>query len=86
MANELAPHGIRVNAIAPGSTVTPLIAAVATGDHTAIDAATERMEAINPLGTATTAEDIAAAALYLASDDAASVTGHTMVVDAGVTL
>ncbi len=85
VANELAPHGVRVNAIAPGSTVTPLVAAVSTGDPTDLDGTTERMAALNPLGEATTAADIAAAALYLASDDARSVSGHTMVVDAGVT-
>lgn len=83
VANELAASGVRVNAISPGATVTPLIAAVTTGDHTALDAASQRVT--NPLGSATTADDIAAAALYLASDDAASVSGHVLVVDAGVT-
>ena len=43
------------------------------------------MAATNPLGSATTAADIADAALYLASDDARSVTGHVLVVDSGVT-
>ncbi|MEM9566275.1 MAG: SDR family oxidoreductase, partial [Actinomycetota bacterium] len=85
VANELAPNGIRVNAIAPGSTLTPLIAAVTTGDHTAMDTASERLAGMSPLGEAITADDIAAAALYLVSDDGRAVSGHTQVVDAGFT-
>ncbi|MGI9596091.1 MAG: SDR family oxidoreductase [Acidimicrobiales bacterium] len=85
VANELAAGGIRVNAISPGGTVTPLVAAVSTGDHEATDQVAEALDASNPLGFATTTDDTANAALYLASDDARSVTGHTLVVDAGVT-
>jgi NAD(P)-dependent dehydrogenase (short-subunit alcohol dehydrogenase family) len=85
VANELAADGIRVNAISPGGTVTPLVAAVAAGDPKSIDAVAKSMDERNPLGFATTANDIANAALYLASDDARSVTGHVMVVDSGVT-
>ncbi len=85
VANELAADGIRVNAISPGGTVTPLVAAVAAGSPDSIEAVSKSMDERNPLGFATTAADIANAALYLASDDARSVTGHTMVVDSGVT-
>jgi NAD(P)-dependent dehydrogenase (short-subunit alcohol dehydrogenase family) len=85
VASELAAHGIRVNAISPGSTVTALTSAVITGDHTAEDAATAQIAAGSPLGIAAVAEDIANAALYLASDEARVVTGHTLVVDAGST-
>jgi NAD(P)-dependent dehydrogenase (short-subunit alcohol dehydrogenase family) len=85
VANELAPNGIRVNAISPGNTVTAMTAAVTTGDAANTEAATERIAAMSPLGYAGTPDDIAAAALYLASDEAKYVTGHTLVVDAGQT-
>ena len=84
-ASELATSGIRVNAISPGNTVTAMTSAVITGDHTAVEAATERFASQSPLGFAATPIDIANAALYLASDEARNVTGHTLVVDAGQT-
>lgn len=85
VANELAPNGIRVNAISPGNTVTAMTAAVSTGDAGDIDGTAERIAAGSPLGYAGMPEDIAAAALYLASDDSRYVSGHTLVVDAGQT-
>ena len=85
VANELAPNGIRVNAIAPGNTVTAMTATVTSGDPDAIDEETTKLAAGSPLGYAGVPDDIAAAALYLASDDARYVTGHTLVVDAGQT-
>jgi len=85
VANELAPMGIRVNAISPGNTVTAMTAAVTTGDADDVDGATSRIAGMSPLGYAGFPEDIAAAALYLASEDARYVSGHTLVVDAGQT-
>jgi NAD(P)-dependent dehydrogenase (short-subunit alcohol dehydrogenase family) len=85
VANELAPNGIRVNAISPGNTVTAMTATVTSGDPDAIDDATTKLAAGSPLGYAGVPDDIAAAALYLASDDARYVSGHTLVVDAGQT-
>lgn len=85
VANELAPNGIRVNAISPGNTVTAMTATVTSGDPDAIDDATRKLAAGSPLGYAGVPADIAAAALYLASDDARFVSGHTLVVDAGQT-
>ena len=85
VANELAPQGIRVNAISPGNTVTAMTAAVTTGDAGAIDKANDRIASMSPLGYAGVPADIAAAALYLASDDSRYVSGHTLVVDAGQT-
>ena len=84
-ANELAPNGIRVNAISPGNTVTAMTAAVTTGNANDIAATTDRIASMSPLGYAGVPDDIAAAALYLASDDARYVSGHTLVVDAGQT-
>ncbi|MEO5900031.1 MAG: glucose 1-dehydrogenase [Ilumatobacteraceae bacterium] len=85
VASELAASGVRVNAIAPGSMVTAMTSAVITGDHTATDAATKAIASTSPLGFAGMPDDIANAALYLASDEARYVTGHTLVVDAGLT-
>lgn len=85
VANELAPNGIRVNAIAPGNTVTAMTASVTTGDPNDLDKTNERIASTSPLGYAGLPYDIAAAALYLASDDARYVSGHTLVVDAGQT-
>ena len=85
VAAELAPHGVRVNAIAPGMTVTAMTAMTYTGNAADIDVAAERIKASSPLGFAAGPIDIANAALYLASDDARNVTGHCLAVDAGQT-
>ena len=85
VANELAPHQIRVNAISPGNTATAMTAAVGGAAHTDTDVAADRIAAGSPLGYSGFPEDIANAALYLASDEAKYVTGHTLVVDAGQT-
>ena len=85
VASELASHGIRVNAIAPGNTVTAMTAAVMTGDHTALEVAETNMAKTSPLGIAGMPIDIANAALYLASDEARVVSGQTLVVDGGQT-
>ena len=82
-AGELAPYGIRVNAIAPGTIPSAMTAAAITGDHTRVDVAAEHARTTNALGVAADPVDIANAALYLASDEARMVTGHTLVVDAG---
>lgn len=85
VASELSSSGIRVNAIAPGNTATAMTAAVITGDHTDLDAATKAIAAGSPLGISGQPSDIAYAATYLASDEARYVNGHCLVVDAGQT-
>jgi NAD(P)-dependent dehydrogenase (short-subunit alcohol dehydrogenase family) len=85
VASELAQYQIRVNAIAPGNTVTAMTAAVMTGDHTALETAQQNMAKTSPLGIAGMPIDIANAALYLASDEARIVSGQTLVVDGGQT-
>jgi NAD(P)-dependent dehydrogenase (short-subunit alcohol dehydrogenase family) len=84
-AAELGQHGIRVNAVAPGSVVTAMTAAVTTGDHTDFESAAKSMASRSPLGIAGSALDIANAFLYLASDEARNTSGHCLVVDAGTT-
>ncbi len=80
MAVELAPYNIRVNAICPGPTETPLVFAVTTEEDR------KRMASRCILGRLAKPEDIANAALYLASDDSSYVTGQAIVVDGGMTI
>ncbi|HVQ75988.1 MAG TPA: glucose 1-dehydrogenase [Candidatus Binatia bacterium] len=77
MALELAPHAIRVNAIAPGLTDT----AQPRYGHSEDELAA--MGRAVPLGRMGTVEDIAAAAVFLASDEARYVTGQTIHVNGG---
>ncbi|MCZ0205269.1 SDR family NAD(P)-dependent oxidoreductase [Streptomyces achromogenes] len=73
--------GIRINAVSPGSTATDM--SFKPGETEADRAA--RMRAEVPLGRVSTIEEVAAAVLYLASDDAASVVGADLVIDGGST-
>jgi NAD(P)-dependent dehydrogenase (short-subunit alcohol dehydrogenase family) len=85
VASELSEHGVRSNAIAPGNTVTAMTATVTTGDHKKLEETAEGMASRSMLGIAGQPEDIAAAAAYLASNDARLVNGHVLVVDGGQT-
>lgn len=78
MALALAPHGIRVNAIGPGSIAAHALTA-ANGDPA------ERAELLSrtPLGRVGTPSEIAAIAVFLASDEASYVTGQTLYADGG---
>lgn len=80
MAVELAPEGIRINAIAPVAGETPLLAQF-MGEDTPEKRAAFR--ATIPLGRLSTPLDIANAALYLSSDEASMVTGTVLEVDGG---
>ena len=79
-ALELAPHGVRVNAVAPTFVETPM-----TAPFLADPAFREAVEKRIPLGRLGRVEDVAAAVVYLASDDAALVTGTSLLVDGGWT-
>jgi NAD(P)-dependent dehydrogenase (short-subunit alcohol dehydrogenase family) len=81
-ACELAGIGIRVNAVAPGGTVTPMTNAL--GDNNP-ESTAEFIASSSPLGIACMPEDIAKGILYLLSDDARYISGHTLVIDAGIT-
>ena len=80
VASELAPHGVRANAVAPGAVVTPLIEAITGADGDTLRGLAAQA---SPLGQATCPRDIAGAFTYLASDDATHVTGEVLTVDAG---
>src|SRR3546814_5998915 len=81
LALEYAYRGIRVNGVGPGATLTDINSAWAE------DAAERRkVEAHIPMGRAATAEEIASVFAFLASDDAAYVTGQTIYACGGLTL
>jgi len=81
MALELAPHGIRVNAIAPGLIETDL-----NRKDYANPALRDAILRRIPLGVVGRPEDVAGTAVFLASDDANLMTGATLFVDAGITV
>jgi NAD(P)-dependent dehydrogenase (short-subunit alcohol dehydrogenase family) len=76
----LAPHGIRVNAIAPGLVVSPLTAPAMTSDFT------RWMELHTPNGKVPSADVCGSAALFLVSDEAEHIHGHTLLIDGGMSI
>jgi 3-oxoacyl-[acyl-carrier protein] reductase len=76
LARELARFQIRVNAVCPGAIDTPMTRAVP-------EAALKGIERMTPLGRLGEAHEIAAAVLYLASDDASYVSGAELLIDGG---
>ena len=81
-ASEFSTFGVRVNAVAPAGTVTPMTSALVDND---VEAITRGIAEDNPLGIPCMPEDIANSILFLLSDDARQISGHTLVVDAGIT-
>lgn len=81
LALEYAPHGIRVNGLGPGATVTPINAAWIDDPKKRAD-----VESHIPMGRAGTSEEMAGVTAFLLSDEAAYITGQTIYVDGGLTL
>lgn len=79
LAKEVAGRGITVNAVAPGFIESDMTAALSEEQRNAL------WEKI-PMGRPGSPEDVAAAVLFLANDDASYVTGHTLVVDGGIAM
>lgn len=85
VALELAEHNVRVNAICPGAIVTPLVLGGVTATPQQEEAVKAQFVRFQPLPHAGLPEDIARAALWLASDESRFVTGQAVVVDGGAT-
>lgn len=86
---ELAPHGIRCNIVAPGSTLTPMQTGMWAGPEGAaavIAGSPETFKAGIPLGKLATPQDVADAVVFLASDRAGHITMADLYVDGGATL
>lgn len=83
-AVDLAEQGIRVNAVCPGTTDTPLVRE-AVGRAPDPAAARRRLEAVRPLDRLGTVEEIASAILYMASAEAGYATGSVLSIDGGYT-
>ena len=88
-AMELGERGIRVNSISPGAILTPVFGkalGLSIGDA---DATVDRLDALfqarQPIPRSGMPEDIAHAALFLASDEAGFINGHNLTVDGGLT-
>jgi NAD(P)-dependent dehydrogenase (short-subunit alcohol dehydrogenase family) len=84
LAIELAPSGIRVNALCPGATATPFLFdwAEETGNK---DGTIQWLVDHHPIGRLSEPREQATVALFLASDDSSFVTGHALLVDGGYT-
>ena len=78
MALALAPHGIRVNAVGPGTIATEMGKTMM-----ADDTARRRVMSRTPLGRAGEPDEVASVCVFLASDDASYVTGETVYCDGG---
>ncbi len=86
MAIDLAPAGIRVNALCPGTVYTPLMEPLMRQrGGGSIERGLEMTAAKYPIGRLGTPREIAQAALFLASDDSSFVTGAAFTVDGGMT-
>ena len=84
MAQELAKHKIRVNTLCPGAVATPLLLRQFQGTD-GPQGTLDQLAALHPMGRIGQPEELAPAALYLASDDSSFVTGSALMVDGGYT-
>jgi NAD(P)-dependent dehydrogenase (short-subunit alcohol dehydrogenase family) len=88
VAMELGESGVRVNCICPGGIATPIFGAALGVSGAEADKVAETMKvlltAFQPIQRAGLPEDIARAALWLASDDSSFVNGHALIVDGGL--
>lgn len=85
MALELAPYGINVNAVAPGSILTEGTKKLFYGKDVAQTKMVERMLSHVPLGRPGDVEDIGNAVLFLSGEESKYITGHVLTVDGGWT-
>jgi NAD(P)-dependent dehydrogenase (short-subunit alcohol dehydrogenase family) len=84
LATELLPRGVRVNAVSPGPITTPIFGKTGLPKE-AIDAWGAQIRETNPMKRFGDAEEVARAALFLASSEASYITGAELAVDGGMT-
>lgn len=85
MQVDLAPHGVRVNALLPGTIMTPFVENYLRDSYADAEEGRRSIRSRQLGGELGTAEDVALAALYLASDDSSFVMGSGLVIDGGLT-
>jgi NAD(P)-dependent dehydrogenase (short-subunit alcohol dehydrogenase family) len=83
-ALEYAQQGIRVNAICPTFTRTPMVERILADGTGSVEETTAQFAAYQPMGRMATVEEVAAAVVYLCSDAASFITGHALRIDGGV--
>jgi 2-hydroxycyclohexanecarboxyl-CoA dehydrogenase len=86
LAHEEASHGVRVNAICPGSTLTPFHIARAEAVGKSVDALKSERQTTSLLARWATPQEIAWPIIWLASDEASFITGATIMVDGGLSI
>jgi 2,3-dihydro-2,3-dihydroxybenzoate dehydrogenase len=89
LALELAESGVRCNLVAPGSTDTPMLRSMYTADygpHSVVEGAADRYRVGIPLGRIATAQDVAEAVVFLASERSRHITMQELLVDGGAAL
>jgi 2-hydroxycyclohexanecarboxyl-CoA dehydrogenase len=86
LAHEEASHGVRVNAICPGSTLTPFHTARAEAAGKSVDALKSERQTTSLLARWATPQEIAWPIIWLASDEASFITGATIMVDGGLSI
>lgn len=85
MALDHAAQGVRINAVCPGDVDTPMLVTEAVKDGLTHEQALDKYGQDSPSGRVTRADEVAALALYLASDQAAQITGAAIPIDGGNT-
>lgn len=86
LAFEEARHGVRINAICPGSTLTPFHAARAEAAGKSLDVLKNERQTTSLLARWATPQEIAWPIIWLASDEASFITGATLMVDGGLSI
>lgn len=84
VAMEMGSAGVRVNAICPGGVATPLLAGNPNATDDDIQRIGQEFASVTPIGRIGEPDDLAAMALFLASDESSFVTGQALVVDGGI--